>query len=167
MKIELYKLDRQLKNFLLIFVLVMTTGVGTGLAFLYTTTGMSSSGTVTRYNGSEVADSEDEFEIPEHYPKPISELLITTHNHIISMALIFLSVGMIFYFNTVVNGFWKGFLLFEPMVSVVLTFGSIWGMRFLNPSFVYLTMLSGILMYTSYFVIVGILVYELKFKKST
>ncbi len=164
MKIELYKLDRQLKNFLLIFVLVMTTGVGTGLVFLYTTTGMNSSGTVTRYNGSQVTESEDEFEIPEHYPKPISELLITTHNHIISMALIFLAIGMIFYFNTVISGFWKGFLLFEPMISVVLTFGSIWGMRFLNPSFVYLTMLSGILMYTSYFVVVGILVYELKFK---
>lgn len=165
MKIELNKLDQKLKNFLLIFVLVMTTGVGTGLVFLYTTTGMNPTGTVNRYNGSQETESEDEFEIPEHYPKPISELLLTTHSHIISLALIFLAVGMIFYFNTVVNGFWKGFLLFEPMISVFVTFGSIWGMRFVHESFVYLTMISGILMYTSFFAIVGILIYELRFKK--
>ncbi len=98
--------------------------------------------------------------------KPISEMLITTHNHILGFSFIFFITGMIFYFNSIISGFWKSFLLIEPTISIVITFGSIWLMRFVHEDFVYLTILSSVILYLSFFIMAGVSAYELKFKKS-
>jgi len=162
MEIKLFQLDKALKTFLATFIVVLTIGVSIGVIYLKFTTKMTSSGTVERYNGS----NENEFEIAESYPKPISEMLITTHSHVIIFAIIFVAIGFIFYFNSIINGFWKQFLIIEPLVSTIITFSSIWGIRYIHKSFVYITIISAILMYVSFYIMSLIALYELIFKKN-
>ncbi len=167
MNIKLFELDKTLKNFLIAILFVLTTGLGTGLIYLNYTTDYTPKGTIQRYNGTDIEQEMDDFDIPEYYPKPISEILITTHNHILGFSFIFFITGLIFYFNSIINGFWKSFLLIEPPISIVITFGSIWLMRFVHENFVYLTFFSSIILYFSFFFMVSVSVYELKFKKIT
>jgi hypothetical protein len=134
-----------------------------GLFYLNHTTNLSAVGTINRISGSQ---EEAGFDIPDYYPKPVSELLVTTHNHIISFALIFFIIGGLFYFNTIVTGFWKNFIMIEPLISVLITFGSIWGLRFISTDFIYITLVSSTLLYFSYFLMVSLIIYELNFKKS-
>jgi len=162
MEIKLFQLDKALKTFLATFIVVLTIGVSIGVIYLKFTTKMTSSGTVERYNGS----NENEFEIAESYPKPISEMLTTTHSHVIIFAIIFVAIGFIFYFNSIINGFWKQFLIIEPLVSTIITFSSIWGIRYIHKSFVYITIISAILMYVSFYIMSLITLYELIFKKN-
>ncbi len=167
MSYKLFEFDKTLKNFLIAILFVLTTGLGTGLIYLSYTTNYTPEGTTQRFNGSTELDVEDDFDIPENYPKPISEMLITTHNHILGFSFIFFITGLIFYFNSIINGFWKSFLLIEPTISIVITFGSIWLIRFVHEDFVYLTIFSSAILYISFFFMASISVYELKFKKIT
>ncbi len=165
MNLKLYQLESSLKKFLTVFVLVLTIGVMVGLTYLSQTTGYSPQKAIERFNGSQVDISKDILDIPETYPKPFSEMLITTHNHIIAFSLIFFALGIIFYFNSVLTGFWKLFFMIEPLISTIFTFGSIWGMRFIHPAFVYLAAISSVLLYLSFFTMVSIILYELIFKE--
>ena len=159
--ILLHQLPAKLKLLLLLTVVNLTVGVGIGLYYVANTTQLSPDGTTEHFSGSEV---ESDFDIPEKYPKPVSELLTTTHNHILSLTLIFLVIGGIFYFNTSISGRMKTFLIAEPFISIITTFGGIWLMRFVHPAFVYLVIPSGILMYGCYFIMAGVLLYELRLK---
>ncbi len=165
MKKSLFQLDKNLKNFLAVYIFVLTCGVMTGLAFLHYTTDLAPEGAIKRFNGNMLNNSNEDFDIPENYPKPISEMLTTTHNHIIGFSLIFVSLGLIFYFNSIITGSWKMFLMIEPLISAVVSFASIWGMRYVDTNFVYLTIISASLIYLSYFLMAGISFYELIFKK--
>jgi len=164
MKIQLYQLDKNLKKFIALFLTILTIGMMVGLVYLNLTTDMSIDGTKERWNGTE-DEKIIEFEIPDEYPKSISQMLVTTHTHVISFTLIFGIVGFLFYFNSVIGGFWKKFLMIEPLISVVITFGSIWLMRFIEESFVYLTILSATIMYISFFFVVFTMLFELLLKK--
>lgn len=166
MNIKLTELDRALKYFLITIIFVLTIGVSTGLIYLFETTNYSPTGTVQRFSGSQMIEGDNEFEIPEYYPKPISEMLITTHNHILGFSFIFFIIGIIFYFNSVIIGFWKTFLLVEPVISVLITFGSLWLIRYVDTNFVYLTIISSTVLYISFFIMAGTCIFELQFKKS-
>lgn len=163
MNIELRQLDKNIKLFLISFLILLTFGVTIGLVYLYYTTNYSVSGAVTRFNGSEA--NEENFEIPDSYPKPLSEMLVTTHNHLIAFALIFLSLGSIFYFNSTIKGFWKLFFMVEPLLSTIITFSSIWAVRFISPHFIYLTILSSFMIYFSFYIMVSTCIYDLTFNK--
>lgn len=166
MKITLSDLDKPLKRFLTTFVIILCCGVITGLIYLRHTTSLSPDGAVEQISGTNETELSKDFDIPEKYPKTVSELLITTHNHIISFAFIFFLLGGIFYFNSIVKGFWKSFLMIEPLVSILTTFGSIWGIRYLSKVFVYTAVISSSLIYLSFFAMALIIIFELNFKKS-
>ena len=161
-KIKLYQLPRAIKLLLMLTVLNLTVGVGIGLYYVSNTTHLSPEGTAEQFRGSSV---DNNFDIPEKFPKPTSELLTTTHNHIISMTSIFFIMGGIFYFNSIITGFWKSFFIAEPFFSILATFGGIWLIRFIHSSFSYLVMVSGVLMYLSFFIMAGTIIYELSRKK--
>jgi hypothetical protein len=163
MNIKLSSLNNGLRKILIAYLFTLTIGVIIGIIFIKQTTHLSPEGAVERFNGSQV---ESELEVPENYAKSISEMLMTTHNHVISFSFIFGSLAVIFYFNTVIIGFWKKFLTIEPFFSIILTFGSIWGMRYLHPDFVYLTIASSTILYASFFVMASVSFYELLFKKN-
>ena len=88
-------------------------------------------------------------------------MLLTTHSHFAGFAFIFFLTGGLFYFTKTVGARLKTLLMVEPFITVFLTFASIWGVRFLHPSFSYLVILSATLTYLSFFLMTGILFYEL------
>ena len=73
-------------------------------------------------------------------------MIQTTHEHVNSFAIISFMIGVIFYFNSIINGKLKTFLMIEPFISTIITFLSLWLIRFINTSFA-LNILSSTLMY--------------------
>ncbi len=163
-QVTLTSLPGPLKRALLAFILLQVSGVLFGLTTLFLETDLSMSGTVTHYRGD--PPPVNELEIQENFEKPLSQLLLTTHNHLLGFSFIFILLMPLFYLSNTVMGTLKNILLIEPFISVLITFLSIWGLRFISPHFVYLSMFFGLLTYISYFLIVGIISYELAFKKS-
>ncbi len=161
---QLYKFDKNIKRLLLAFTLTCTMGVSTGIYYLYHTTSMTPGGTINRFNGSNPPAVNDDFDIPTHYPKPVGEMLLTTHNHILAFSFIFLPLGLIFLGSTLITSFWKSAIAVEPFLSVIITFSSLWAVRFIHPGFVYLTVLSATFMYSAFYVMAGAITLELLFK---
>ena len=160
----LYQLTKQLKIFLTVFLLVLTIGIMFGLFFLFHTTSFSSSKTTERLSVNS-ENIEEDFGINEAPVRSTGELLTTTHNHILGFSFIFFFVGGIFYFNSIIKGFWKIFLMTEPMISTVVSFGSMWLVRYYSDNYIYLTILSAVVMYISFFIMTLISIYELTLKK--
>lgn len=159
---KLNQLPSLLKRFLLAYLIVLAVGISVGLFYVTSTTKAKPSGIIERWNGSKVEKNE----IPEQYEKSFQEMLMTTHNHILGFSFILLQVGFIFYFNSVVKSTLKTILLIEPFLSIILTFGSIWLMRFVSHYFVYLTIISASVLYSSIFVMIIISMYDLAIKKN-
>jgi hypothetical protein len=159
------KWPRPLRHFVIVFLLLLTSGVSVGLIFLFSLTSFTAQGTVEHYKGSTVTP-DAQIDVPEKYAKPVSEMLITTHNHLIGFSFIFFILCGLFYFNSTITGRLKNFFLIEPFVSAWLTFAAIWAVRYIDANFIFLTIAAGTLTYISYYFILIILVYELGFKKS-
>lgn len=166
MSINLFQLDKQLKSFLIVYTIVITIGMCSGLLYLYSKTSYSGSQTVEMYNGSGIDTNDDnDMEYEESYPKSFHEMIMTTHNHVLGMSFVYFSIGLIFAFNSIVKGRLKAFLMVEPLISIVITFGSLWLVRYVDQNYIYLTMISAFLMYMSFFAMAFINIYELAFKK--
>lgn len=163
-KVYLYQLNKDLKIFLSIFLIVLTIGVSLGLVFLFTTTSFSADKVSERLIENE-NNIEEDFGINESGTKSTGELLMTTHNHILGFSFIFFFIGIIFYLNSIVTGFWKMFLIVEPFISTLVSFGSMWMMRFFGEVFISLTIISSIFIYTSFYVMVFISLFELNLKR--
>lgn len=159
---RLHQWPAQLKLFVAVFVIIMTIGVTIGLVYVEFTTGMNPSGTAEHYQGSELGD---DFDIPEKYPPSLENMLLTTHTHILSFSLIFFTLGGILYFSSLLGEGWKKFLMIEPLVSTFVTFGSLWGIRYIHSGFSFLTMFSGILMYASFYIMSAFILYDVLLKK--
>ena len=91
-------------------------------------------------------------------------MVLTAHNHINTFAIISLLIGIIFYFNSIINSKLKFFLIIEPFISTILTFLSLFLIRYVSESYVYIVILSGIAMYISWIGMIMISLYELSLK---
>ena len=154
-------LEQSIKYFLAAFLITITAGIFTGLSYIYYTTNIAANSISERYAGTIVEDHE----IPENFPKSIENMIQTTHEHVNSFAIISFMIGIIFYFNSIITGKLKLFIMIEPFISTIITFLSLWLIRFLNTNFSYLVILSSTLMYLCWFVMIGIAMYELLLKK--
>ena len=159
---RLVDLPQNIKYFLSAFLLLISLGVTLGLVYVYETTEMTSGGTEEHYTGSALNDDMD---IPEKYPKELESMLLTTHTHLISFSFIFFFLGLIFYMNSTITGGWKTFIIIEPFISVLITFGSIWGVRYSSLIYSNYIILFGILTYLSFYLMVAMSLYELLVKK--
>ena len=157
MNTHIHDWPQPLKYMISTFLVVLTIGVTIGLIYVERTTSSRPSSISEHYRGSELLD---EFDIPEKYPKSINDLLLTTHTHVIAFAFIFVILGGLTFFSSILKGGLKTFLMIEPLVSSCITFGSIWGIRFISPHFGIVAMISGILMYMSFYVIIAALLIE-------
>ena len=160
--IKLKDLDKNTKHLLSIFLITMGIGIFTGLYFVYLTTNMTPSGTMEQYRGSVIMNDD---EIPDKFEKPIESMVMTTHDHVNMFAIISFLLGFVFYFNSMVNNKLKFFLLIEPYFSILITLSSMWLMRFYHPFFVYIMMISASLMYSIWYIMIFISLYELNYKK--
>lgn len=134
----------QFRLFVVCFVVILNVGFFTGFNFVRVTTSMNSQGIEQNYLGNE----EDEEAEIMHFKKSEQEVLTLVHNHILSLSLIFFVLGVLTYMTNIRAGL-KSFLMFEPLISVVLTFGGIYLLWKGLIWFKYIIMISGMLMVSS------------------
>jgi hypothetical protein len=129
----------QLKILVGVFLVVLSVGYFSGLAFVENTSGASQSGIVENYNGNE----ENEEALEMKFKKSDHEMLNIIHTHIF-----FILGGLVY--GADINSKLKSFLMIEPLISVLVTFGGIYmiwmGMEWMS----YIVMLSGCLMTFSF-----------------
>ena len=138
-------LSKELKLLIGAFVIVLSIGFYTGLLFVKETSTTNPNGIEIHYLGNETDENAEVM----HFKKSDKEMLTLVHNHILSMAIIFFLTGILVAI-TKLNKKLKLFLMIEPFVSVILTFGGIYflwtGILWMK----YIIMVSGILMTLTY-----------------
>ena len=189
MKTKLNLLDKNLRMLLAAYTIVLGIGDLTGQIYVYLTTAMTPGGTVEQYKGTppeqsveqfEVSiDIDEEFEFEEDFEEDFEEefefeedkiaksfldLISHVHQHIIIYSFIFLSMGLIFMNNSIIRGRLKLFLIIEPFISIILTFGGFFILRYFAPGFVYVIIISSTLMYVCFYIMMAVSLYDLTIK---
>jgi len=152
--------SNELKLLTTIFLLVLSIGFFSGISFVEKTSGFNSKGVQENYLGNE----DDEEATVLKFKKNDKQLSSLIHSHILSMSVIFFIVALLVSATPIYSPL-KKFLMIEPLMSVLLTFG---GIYFLTKGYLwmkYVVMLSGILMTLSYTLSVGGVLYYLYKKK--
>ena len=147
---------KELKLLITAFIIVLSVGFYTGLLFVSETSSNSPDGIEEQYLGNE----EDLEANVMKFKKNEQQMLTLVHGHILSMSIIFFLTGLILV-TTRLNYRLKLFLLVEPFISIILTFGGIYllwkGMLWVK----YVVMFSGLLMTLSYTLAVLIIMKQL------
>lgn len=156
----LYTFPKELKLLIGAFIIVLSIGFYTGLLFVGETSTAKPNGIEEQYLGNE---ADEEAQVMK-FKKSEQEMLTLVHNHILSMSLIFFLVGLVVCTTQLPKGL-KRFLIIEPFVSVILTFGGLYllwsGLLWMK----YIVMISGILMtltYTASVLIIGFQLFQNK-----
>ncbi len=131
----LQTLDKNLKNILIYYLITLGVGFSLGVLYVYLNSEFSSSGMIEQYLGNN-----DEWE--PKLPKTLQDLVSHTHEHITMFSIIFLSLGLIFLYNSTIKGFWKRFLIIEPFLSIIITFGGFFIIRYITTAFSYIIIIS-------------------------
>lgn len=143
----LHSWPQPVKKLIFTFVLVSFIGVVVGGIMIEVTTHLTPEGVVEQYKGISKSKIDTAKELK--FPKPVKEMLITTHNHILGLSSLFVIVGFL-YLATGRKSWLQVTVAVEPLVSLILTFGGLWVMRYLWSPFVYVVILSGTLMIGTY-----------------
>jgi hypothetical protein len=135
---------RYIKQFIAVFVVVLSVGYFTGIQFVRQTESDRPAGIEENYLGNE--DLEDEGDIAVmKFKKGEREMLTILHTHILSISFIFFLLGSLVAITSL-PWQWKAFLMIEPFVSILLTFGGVYflwkGMLWMK----WVVMISGTLM---------------------
>ncbi len=157
----IHQFPKEIKLLICVFVSILSIGFFGGLSFVNSTTHMKPSGIETHYLGNE---NDEEAEVMK-FKKNEREMLTVVHNHIMSMSVIFLLLGLLVS-TTSLNKKIKYFLIIEPFVSLVLTFGGIYILWIGVTWFKYIVLFSGILMTLTFLMAVLAIIQQLYFSKS-
>lgn len=159
---KIHELPKQAKLLIGAFVLTLSFGYFTGLRFVGENTGNTTQGIEEHYLGNETNEDADEMK----FRKSEKEIVSMVHNHVISMSVIFLMLGVILLITSVPIKL-KKFLIVEPFISIVLTFGGIWlmwaGVLWLK----YVVIFSGVLLTLTYTVSSVLILLQLFKKQDT
>lgn len=154
----IHQFPKEIKTVILTFLIVLSAGFYGGLSFVNKTTTISSTGIETHYLGNE----EDKDAEIMKFKKNEREILTIVHNHILSMSIIFFLLSLILA-TTSINKKLKYFLMVEPFVSIVLTFGGIYLLWSGVIWFKYIVIFSGVLMVLSFVFATFSIIYQLLF----
>ena len=134
-----------IKYFIGAFLILLSIGYFTGLAFVAQTDSTTPQGIEENYNGNE-----DE-EAPKvlKFKKSSREMLTIIHTHVLSISMIFFMTGILLW-CTEQRVLIKKILSVEPFVSVLVTFGGIYLVWLGYSFFSILIVISGTLMTLSY-----------------
>lgn len=140
---KLHTWPKPWRSLIAVFTSTVFIGFLSAVTFLEILTHLSPGGVVSEYNGTPQAQMDTAAEM--QFPKSVHDMLITTHNHVLGLSALFFILGF-FYLQTGESSAWRTSIASEPLLSLLVTFGSIWLMRFVSPDFVVLVILSGTLM---------------------
>ena len=152
----IYKLSKELKWLVVAFVIVLSIGFYSGLLFVGETSSANPNGIEEHYLGNE----SDEEAMIMKFKKSEQEMLTLVHNHILSMSIIFFLVGILLSI-TKLNKKLKLFLMIEPFISVILTFGGLYLLWKELLWMKYIVMCSGILMTLTFTISVAVILTQL------
>lgn len=156
----IFTLPKELKLLIGVFTIVLSIGFYTGLLFVEKTSSANPNGIEEQYLGNE----QDEDAEVMRFKKSDNEMLTLVHNHIISMSVIFFLLGLLVSITKLGKKL-KLFLMVEPLLSVLLTFGGLYllwkGLLWMK----YIVMFSGMLMTLSFTLSVIIVFKQLLQKK--
>jgi len=156
----IHTFPKEVKLLIAAFVITLSIGFYSGISFVRGTTEASPQGVEERYLGNE----NDEAATKMKFKKSEGEIMTTVHSHILSLSVIFFLIGILVA-TTSVGEKLKIFLMIEPFVSILLTFGGIYFMWKGYTWLKYVVMLSGFLMTATYTMSVFI-VFKQLFKKA-
>jgi len=151
---------KEIKSLILVFIIVLSVGFYGGLSFVNNTTSMNSSEIESHYLGNE----NDEAAEVMKFKKSEGEILTVVHNHILSLSVIFFMLSLILA-TTSINKKFKYFLMIEPFLSIILTFGGIYLLWSGITWFKYVVIFSGILMTFSFVSATIAIGYQILFSK--
>jgi hypothetical protein len=129
--------------------IVQLVGYTTSLLFVHHTTGMTPPGVAAHYRG---ADSTAAGDAPMEFPKSYAEMLTITHTHLLSMAAIFVFSGAALALCERPGERWRRLLIAEPFVALLVSFASMWLMRYVDARFSWLLSLSSAIMALTFYV---------------
>lgn len=161
MNFQLHTLPKSLRRALTVFLLVLSFGYVSGLDMLKSTTGFKAKGVEQNVLGNEIDEQLKEL----YFKMSERELHGIIHSHVVSLAVLFLIFSVMLYLSSYSNGI-KNFLMLEPTISLVVTFGGLWllwsGISWMK----YIIMISGALMHLSIITIILLLLKDLTLHKS-
>lgn len=152
----IFTLPKEIKILIGAFIIVLSLGFYSGLLFVGETSSANPNGIEEHYLGNE----NDEEAKVMRFKKSEKEMLTLVHNHILSMSIIFFLVGLLVSI-TKLNKRFKLFLIVEPFVSVILTFGGLYLLWMDILWMKYIVMISGILMTLTFSLSVVIVIKQL------
>jgi len=147
--VSLRDLPRDAKVLVTAFLVVVTIGYTTGLAYVYGTTRMAPRGIGAHYAGSD-----DEREMK--FPKSPLELIQTTHNHVLSLSLLFGVLGALLLAAEMSSRLRRA-LIIESFAAILTSFSSLWLVRYVSRGFSWLLLASGVAMALSFYATVALL----------
>jgi hypothetical protein len=155
---SIHQFPKEIKVLILIFISVLSIGFYGGISFVNNTTSMQPSGIETHYLGNEL---DEEAEVMK-FKKNEREILTLVHGHILSMSVIFFLLALILS-TTSINKKLKYFLMIEPFLSILLTFGGIYLLWSGITWFKYIIVISGIFMTLSFLLTTFSIAYQILF----
>jgi len=151
---RIHEFPTYVKHFIAAFVVVLSVGYFTGIQFVRQTDSDAPQGIEENYLGNE-----DSGEVTVmKFKKGEREMLTILHTHILSISFIFFLLGGLVSLTSLPKRL-KAFLMIEPFVSIIVTFGGIYllwmGLLWMK----WIVMVSGMLM-TAVFAVSAIAVLQ-------
>lgn len=137
--------DKSLKRILLLFMATISLGYGFGLRYLYLTTEANPTTLESHYLGNE---ADEEAEIMK-FKKTEKSILTFLHDHLFALGILQLILSLLIYFTKTKKRL-KSFLIYEPFISLLVTFSGIYLLWLGVPGLQYLLMISGALFHTTF-----------------
>ncbi len=117
----IHSFPNHIKLFIASFVIVLSIGYITGLLFISHANSTTPDGMEENYLGNE----KDQNAKVMRFKKGEREMLTTLHTHILSISFIFFFLGGLLALTSLSKKI-KAFLMIEPFLSILLTFGGIY-----------------------------------------
>ncbi len=153
---RIHNLPGYAKQFIAAFVIVLSVGYFTGINFVRQTESVSLNGLEENYLGNEEVEDATIMK----FKKGEREMLTILHTHILSISFIFFLLGGLVAITSLPAKL-KAFLMIEPFVSILLTFGGIYfmwkGVLWMR----WIVMISGTLMTVVYVIAAGAVLLQL------
>jgi hypothetical protein len=156
----IHTFPKEIKLFIGVFIIVLSVGYFTGLLFVNETSSTYPNGIEENYLGNE----DDENAEIMKFKKGEREMLTIIHTHILSMSFIFFLLGGILAVTSIHKKL-KLFLMIEPFLSIILTFGGIYFLWIGVSWMKYVVICSGILMTITFSIGTALVFWQLFQKK--
>ena len=149
-------LDKAIKRILLLFIVTISLGYGFGLRYLYLNTEESPTTLESHYLGNE---ADEDAEVMK-FKKTEKNILTFLHDHLFALGMMQLILSLLLYFTRTKKRL-KAFLIYEPFISLLITFSGIYLLWLGIPGLQYIVMISGTLFHLTFIFSICLFSYKL------